>query len=68
MKFSIHPRVYQAVGFLGLVVATLLAMWLLATGRNDHNQVFTVLGYILAVVGILPAMLIVKPPLRRQDF
>ncbi len=67
MKLSIHPRIYQAIGVAGMVLATVLGIWLLGTGRSEGNQLLTNLGYGVAFLGALTMILVVKPPLRPQD-
>lgn len=62
MKISLPPLVFQIIGILGLVGATLLGIWFLSVGQKESNQLFTNLGYIVAVVGASPMILVLSPP------
>jgi len=57
---------FQLLGMVGLVVATLGAIWLISHGTQESNRLLTTLGYGVAVVGITPAILVVSPPRGRR--
>lgn len=66
MNITARTVFFQLLGMVGLVAATLGAVALLVQGAQQDNQLFTTLGYGLAVVGITPAILVVSPPRGRK--